>query len=301
MRLKVFVVVLLFCVFWFFAAGCATSKKITADILGKEQTLRKKIAFLSSANASNYGGEDFQRAAAEQLTAFLRAHCHNLRIIDSRSIRRALEDVRRPPSGQIDNLALAKVGRVFGLSAVVTQTIGQPECLMDKRGIWGFRRTCRLVRLSFRVRVYDIQTTAILLDEIVKEDVEVSESDWDNIKKTNGYNEGIAHGLLADATAETGKMICERLAQEPWKGYIITGSDNTFTISAGTDVGLVSGDVLEVFALGEPVKAQDGHIYLVSGPKIGEVRVTQVKGDRAQAVGVLGYDLEQSSFVRLKQ
>jgi len=286
---------------WLFLPGCATTEKITADILGKGPTLSKKISFLPPVNGSGYGGEDFQRAAAAQLRAFLNRRCDNLRIMDSRNILKALQDIPRLPSGQIDNLALAKPGRVFGLSAVVNQTIGQMECLTEKRGIWGFRRTCRLARLSFRVRVYDIETTAILLDEIVEEDVEVSEYDWDNIKTANGYNKGIASRLLAKMTDKTGNIICERLAEEPWKGYIITGSDKTFTISAGTDVGLTVGDVLEVFGLGEPMKGQEGHIYLVSGPKIGEIKITKVKKDRAEAAGILGYDLEQSSFVQLKR
>lgn len=299
--MKAFIIASLCCAFCSFATGCATTEKITADILGKGQTLGKKIAFLPAVNGSGYGGEDFQRAAAEQLRAFLSRRCNNLRIMDSRNILKAFEDMPRLPSGQIDNLALANLGRVFGLSAVVNQTIGQMECLTEKRGIWGFRRICRLARLSFRVRVYDIQTTAILLDEIAEEDVEVSEYDWDNIKTANGYNKGIASRLLGKMTGKTGKLICERLAEEPWKGYIITGSDNTFTISAGTDVGLAVGDVLEVFSLGEPMKGQEGHIYLVSGPKIGEIKVTKVKKDRAEAAGILGYDLEQSSFVQLKR
>jgi hypothetical protein len=284
-----------------FVPGCATTHKITADILGKGRTLRKKIAFLPSVDSSGYGGEDFQEATAAQLKAFLSRRCDSLRIIDSRNIRKALQDASRSPSGQIDNLALAHLGRIFGLGAVLKQTIGQMECLTDKRGIWGFRRTCRLARLSFRVMVYDIQTTAIIMDEIVREDVEVSESDWDNIKTADRYNKGIAYHLLAKVIGKMGEMICERLAEEPWEGYIISGSDNTFTISAGMDVGLAAGDVLEVFDLGEPLKGQEGQIYLVSGPKIGEIKVTKVKRDRAEATGILGYDLEQSSFVQLKQ
>ncbi len=284
-----------------FLPGCATTEKITADILGKGRRLSKKISFLPPVNGSGYGGEDFQQAAAAQLKAFLSRRCDNLRIMDSRYILKAFEDMPRLSSGQIDNLALANLGRTFGLSAVVNQTIGQMEGLTEKRGIWGFRRLCRLARLSLRVRVYDIQTTAILLDEIVEEDVEVSEYEWDNIKTGNGYNKGIASRLLAKMTGKAGKMICERLAEEPWKGYIITGSDNTFTISAGTDVGLTVGDVLEVFGLGEPMKGQEGHIYLVSEPKIGEIKVTKVKKDRAEAARIVGYDLEQSSFVQLKR
>ena len=284
-----------------FLPGCATTEKISEDILGKGPRLSKKVSFLPPVNGSGYGGEDFQRAAAAQLRAFLSRRCDNLRIVDSRNILKALQDMPRLPSGQIDHLALANLGRIFGLGAVVNQTIGQMECLTEKRGIWGFRRLCRLVRLSFHVRVYDIQTTAILLDEIVEEDVEISEYDWDNLKTGNGYNKGIASRLLAEMTGKTGKMICERLAEEPWKGYITASSNNTFTISAGTDVGLTVGDVLEVFSMGEPMKGQEGRIYLVSGPKIGEIKVTKVKKDRAEAESILGYDLEQSSFVQLKR
>ena len=119
------------CAFCSFATGCATTEKITADILGKGRTLSKKIAFLPAVNASGYGGEDLQRAAAEQLRAFLGRRCDNLRIMDSRNILKAVEDMPRLPSGQIDNLALAKLGRIFGLSAVVNQTIGQMECLTE--------------------------------------------------------------------------------------------------------------------------------------------------------------------------
>lgn len=301
MRTKACMIAALYFVGCLLTSGCATTQKIRADILGKGRTLRKKVAFLPPVDSSGYGGEDFQKAAAAQLRAFLRRRCDSVRIIDSRDIRQALTGVCRVPSGQIDNPALANLGRTFGLGAVLKQTIGPMECLTEKRGIWGFRHTCRLARVSFRVRVYDTQTTAILLDEIVREDVEVSEHDWNNIKAAHAYNKGIASQLLARMTGKMGEMICERLAKEPWKGYIISRSDNTFTLSAGMDVGLAAGDVLEVFGLGEPIKGQKGHVYLVSGPKIGEIKVTKVHKDRAEAAGMLGYDFEQSSFVQLKQ
>jgi len=285
----------------FFLTGCATTEKITADILGKGERLNKKISFLPLVKGTGYGGEDFQQAAAAHLKAFLSRRCDSVRIMDSRNILRALDKMPRLASGQVDHLALAKVGRIFGLSAVVSQTIGPMELITEKRGIWGFRRLSRLARLSMRVRVYDVQSTAIVLDRIVEEEVEVSPYDLENIQAGQGYNQGIASQFLSKMTSKTGKAICEHLAEEPWKGYIVTGSNNTLTLSAGTDVGLNVGDVLEVFGLGEPMKGQEGHIYLVSGPKIGEIKVTKVKKDRAEAATILGYDLEESSFVQLKR
>jgi hypothetical protein len=281
----------------FFVPGCATTEKITADILGKGERLNKKLAFLPPVKGAGYGGEDFQQAAEAHLKAFLSRRCDNVRIMDSRNVRQALDGMPRLASGQVDHLALAKVGRIFGLSAVVSQTVGPMELIKEKRGIWGFRRLSRLARLSLRVTVYDVQSTAIVLDEIVAGDVEVSQDD----QAGQGYNQGMASRLLAQITPKTGKAICEHLAEEPWKGYIVAGSKKTLTLSAGTDVGLNVGDVLEVFGLGEPMKGQEGHIYLVAGPKIGEIRVTKLMKDRAEAAPILGYDLEESSFVQLKR
>ena len=52
--------------------------------------------------------------------------------------------------------------------------------------------------------------------------------------------------------------------------------------------------------MGEPIEASSGQVYLLSGPKIGEIKVTEVQRDQATAVGILGTGLEKSSYVKLK-
>jgi len=78
-------------------------------------------------------------------------------------------------------------------------------------------------------------------------------------------------------------------------------SENTFTLIAGTDVGLTIGDVLEVFGTGDSIEGQAGQFYLVSGSKIGELRITKVHRNRAEAIGILGSDLQKISYVKLKR
>ena len=284
----------------FLAIGCATTKKITGDG-GGGKALKKKIAFLPTVNKTGYGGKDFQKSAGTHLNTFLKRFCDDLIIIDSRNVRNPLEEIPRLASGQIDNLALAKLGRALGFNAILEESLSEIECVTDKRGIWGFRNACMLVQLSVRVRAYDIETGAILFDEVVNDEVEVLEHDWQNIKERTGYHKEIADRLLTKTTAKICNKICEPLGNESWKGYITSVSENTFTLTAGKDVGLAVGDVLEVFGTSDPIKGQAGQFYLVSGSKIGELRITKVHRNRAEAIGILGSDLQKSSHVKLKR
>ncbi len=279
---------------------CATTKKISNDILGKGTNLKKKIALLPVLNRSGYGGDDFRNAAAKELKSEIRRRCDGLHLLDSREIRQALEEIRRLPSGQIDNFSLANMGRIHGLHAVVEESVVDVELISEKWGIWGFRRMSPLLQVSIRLRVYDVQTTAVLLDELVKEAVQVSGEERQNIKERNLYNREITYSLLAKVAPEAAEMICNRMAEEPWKGYITASSGNTFTISAGTEAGLAPEVVLEVFAMGEPIEGKGNRVYLVPGPKMGEIKLTKVRENQAEAVALFGHDLERSSCVMLK-
>lgn len=282
------------------APGCATTRKITDDILGEGKALKKKIGFFPAAQNTGFGGGNLEKAANAQLKEYLGRHCDGLTIMDSPKVREALAGIPRLGSGQIHNSAIANLGRDHGLSAVLEQRVADVEYVSDKRGIWGFRRTSKLVLVSFLVRAYDVETTALVFDEIVKEEVELSEGAWSQAKKTGSYNTDLAQPVLSKITPETGKLICERLAEEPWKGYVVGSSDRGLTISAGKDVGLAAGDILEVFGKGKEMEGHGARVYFLSGPKLGEVKITSVGEDRAEAVNLSGHNLKNSWSVKLK-
>ncbi len=285
----------------FLATGCAATKEITKDITGKGGRLKKKIAFLPTLNKTGYGGDALKESAIAHFKSFVESSCDDLVIIDSQETRNLLAGIPRLPSGQIDNLSLVKLGRTLGLNVVLEQVLSELECVADKRGIWGFRNTSMLVQLSVRIRGYDIENGSILFEEVAREEIEVSEHDWQNIKERRGYHNELADRLLAKTMPEICETACELVGNERWKGYITAVSENTFILTAGNDVGLAEGDVLEVFGMSEPIRGHAGQSYLVSGPKIGELKVTKVHRNRAEATGDLESDLEKSSHVKLKQ
>ena len=285
----------------FLTTGCATTKKITADITGMGGGLKKKMAFLPTVNKTGYGGEVFKESARTQFENTLGSFCDDIIIIDSEKIRGLLEEIPRLPSGQLDTLVLAKLGRALGLNTVLEENLFQLECLDDKRGILGFRDDCKIVQLYLRIRVYDVESAAVLVDEIVRDEVVVSEKEWLEIKERSEYHQEIANRLLNKTTSEICENVCELVSEKPWKGYFTSVSENTYILSAGTDVGLEVGDVLEVFEAGEPIKGHGGEVYLISGPKIGEVHIKKLFNDRAETSGVLRIEFDRISHVQLKE
>jgi hypothetical protein len=285
----------------FLASGCAATNKIAKDITGKGGRLKTKVAFLPTSNKVGSAGEVFEKSARAYFKDFVERSCDHLIIMNSEETRDLLADIPRLPSGQIDNLALAELGRALGLNVVLEEGISELECVAYKRGFWGFRSTRTFAELSVSLRGYDIESGAILFEEAVRDEVEISERECEDVRGRNGHHTQLADPLLAKIIPELGEKGCELVGDQLWKGYIISASGHTFTLTAGSDVGLAEGDVLDVFGMGEPVKGHAGQSYLVSGPKIGELKITRVYGNRAEATGDLASDLQEISHVKLKQ
>jgi len=283
----------------FLVTGCATTQKIADDIMGKEPTLKKKIAFMPISN-TDYKEKDLDKSATIALKAFVERSCDSLVITESSPLLKALEEIPQSPPGHIDNLALAEAGRIYGLGAILEQHIENIRHFTDKRGIWGFRKIHTFLQISLRIRVYDVETTSVLLDEIIEDEVEVPQETWQKSGDVSKLKNEIAQPLIVKIANRMASIVCQRLSEVPWKGYITSSTKATVNLSAGKDVGLTIGDILEVFAIGEPMKGPSQNVYLVPGPKIGEIKVAKVYEHHAEATSIFGDDLEKSTCVRVK-
>jgi hypothetical protein len=285
--------------FWMIT-GCATTKKITADILGDEAGLRKKVAFFPGANRSGYGGPELGQALSKGLGDLLTDQCQGMLVSDSAKVRQALEQLPRSASGNVDKLALAELGRVYGLNAVVDPSVSDIRIASEKRGIWGFRDQVSVMRATFLVVVYDIETTAMLFNEIFEEELDLSENSLQEGEEVAKDNREAVNALVARVLPKIQERVCQRLDETPWTGYIVQAEGDRYTLSSGKDVGLSTGQVLEVYKMGDPIEGLEQEVFLVRGPRIGEIRITQVNPDSASAVAVSGSELDNSCCVKVK-
>jgi hypothetical protein len=90
--------------------------------------------------------------------------------------------------------------------------------------------------------------------------------------------------------------ICAALADYSWKGYVVSTFNNKVTISSGSDSGLVSGNILEVYER-NIVEGTQGHRFFIPGIKTGEIQLTEVYPDRSEAILISGSFVKEWSAV----
>ena len=298
-RRLIFQAVVGLCLACVITTGCAATQKITDDIMGARPSLEKKIAILP-VTTSGPGNNDLHELLPAVMANFLERKCERLFIVGTPGLDEALTAAIRTDEADLDKLALAEVGRRHGLSAVIEPQIDGLQLFTEKRGIWGFRDLHTFLRIALRIRVYDVETTAVLLDKVVRDETALPQTMVQDGLEPNQVDEKFTRTLLFTVAAKAAEQICTSLTQTPWKGYIVEADDGIFRISAGRDVGLKVGDRLEVFAMAEPIQGVDEQIYLIPGRKIGEIKVERVYKLYSEAVKLSGDNLENSACLKLK-
>lgn len=277
--------------------GCAT----TRGIVGAGGGLKKKLAVMPVVNRTGYGGAAFSADAVGNLETFILRHCKDLIILDRQKTREVLAGTAGLADEPVDNVKLAEAGRILGVNAILEETLVDIVCSAEKKGVYGFREMAPIVTLVGRIRALDPQTGAILFDEVFEEEAAVGELTWQHIRARKGYHPEIANQFLTRMTERMCEFVAGRLCSMPWKGYITAISGDLFTLSAGKDVGLAEGDVLEVFGTSGVIKGPAGQIYVLSGSKIGELQVTEARLSDAEAIAIEGDGLQESTHLLLKR
>lgn len=284
----------------FFIMGCTTVHEINRDLSGSDSILKKKIAVLPFKDLTGYKDNMFGTMAQSIFKTSLSEHCKPI-IVEDDKRDRYLEEMARLDSGNVDPVQQNRVARALGLNAILTGTLLDITITEERKGLWLFKDTFPVAFLELEVHLYDIETNAILLSKPVKAKVTISDQYRTNLKDNQQCDPRLVEELLQRTARQLSEKICTVMAKEPWKGYVISFENNEVEISAGTDVGLRKGNVLEVFRREQPIKGTDGKIYLISGPTIGNIKIKKVSRHTAIAEIVSGADFDKSNCVKLNQ
>lgn len=279
-----------------------TTKKIVRDLKAPDGDIKKGIGITLFSNKTFYDNQRFEEFFFTNLVSTMKEACPDIRLIRTgdTGCPAVLIDLPIQPGGQLDNLALAKAGRQIGLNAIVTGSLTDIKAIKEEHGLLWFKGACNIVQMRIVVEVYDTETAAKLFDEILSHEIEVNEQEFESIKSKkaegiSGFKDAFMH--IAGVAAE---KICDTVAMQPWKGYIVSISGNRIIISSGRKSGLISGDILEVYAGEKIINGKDGQRFFVPGLKTGEIRITTVYPDRAEAVSISADDIREGCSVRIK-
>ena len=278
-----------------------TTKKLTRTIRFSDDDLQRMAAVIGFENKSLYRGKDFTQLFRKGIPEYLNKECDDVSVADPDAGRR-VEGFQQLPlleNGEVDNFALALIGREMGLNAVVTGSLDDIGILDELRGmIW--KDTRHLIQILVSIEVYDTESGSKILDESFSRKVEIEELDYELMRSEGKMILPDLNETLTDLLAEIGETICWSIEDQPWNGFVIAVDDETVTLSAGSIVGLTPGDEFDVYDTSRVLKGVSGQRFFVRGQKIGEIEITEVEPEKARAVIVTNRGIKPGSSVRIK-
>ena len=301
-------VVIAICFLFSFAsliAGCSflpAIKKIACDIKAPAGDLKKKVGITFFENRTFLAVNNFEKIFHIKLVESIKETCSDILIIKpgDTGYPDQMDVLPKLASGRIDNLVLAKTGRKLGLNAIVTGSLMDISTNKETRGVLWFKNTCNFIRFQIVVEVYDTETGAKIFDDSFDDEIQVNETDIYNLRTGNANEIPALNDALLNAVIPIGEKICDAVNIQPWKGYVISSFDDKIIISSGKRSGLILGDKLEVSDSGNIFEGKDNQKFFIPGPKIGEIKITALYPDKAEAALISGKNIKVGSTVKMK-
>jgi hypothetical protein len=97
-----------------------------------------------------------------------------------------------------------------------------------------------------------------------------------------------------------GENICLALNDHPWVGYIAAVSQDQYLLTAGENIGLKEGDILEVYDSTKHVESAAGERFFLPGHKIGEMKITELRANSSKAAVIKGTGIKVGCTVIYK-
>lgn len=306
-RACVFLLLFFSFVFIPFINGCSSfydikkkTKRIVRGIKSSDEDLKKKVWIASFDNRSSWKAQDVNGAFRKKLVETINEASSQILLVDPKEEGYS-DHLPRLSSGRIDNFALAEQGRLLGLNAVVAGSLLDMSVEQEKKGFWWFRDTHNYLRMRIIVEVYDTETAAKLVDEDFVHEVELDETAYHTaVSKKDALIPEIDDAFV-HAAGVLGEKICDAVDSEPWKGYVISKTEERIVISSGRRSGLMPGDILTVYEIGKIIEGSGGYRFLGYGRETGEIRLINVSSDMAEAELVSGEIKSIGGTVRFKQ
>ena len=289
--------------------GCTTyssmerkTKRMVRDLRAPDSDLKKWIGITLFENKTAFSDTEMQQSFLIDLTEKIMSSCPDVLLEkpgDS-GYPDFLVKLPRKASGRIGNYDLAKSGRRSGLNSIVTGALNDVRIDKRKKGIWWFKDIHHYVQVQIVAEVYDTETGAKLLDESFMREIEIDESDLESTGADAEIKAYIKDDIFKQIAIDTGEKICNAVVLDPWTGYITSTVDDKIILSSGERVGIKPGDIFEVYNSTDTFQGVDGHRFFIPGLKTGEIEITAVYPDTAEAVLISGQDIRAGFTVRPK-
>ena len=279
-----------------------TTRDISRKIALSDEDLKRKVGMLNFENNTLQKTQNFQDIFHNGLPEYLSDQCSEIILLNPAAggLLNALKEVPKLKTGLIDGYALTILGRQLGLNAIVTGSLEDVRVIDELQGLLWTKDTQHLVLVFIRVEVFDTRTATKILDNTYNRRIEIDDLEYRMIQESEQIKLPALTETLNRLLTDIGDSICDAIRDQPWDGYITEVDGDRYVIPSGTEVGLASGDILEVFDGSRIMEGIGGQHFFVPGLKIGEIEIVAITENRLEAKLVSGEDIKKGSTVRRK-
>ena len=259
------------------------SANVTEKVDSKYTGPRRRVGVVDFENKTAYGQQRLGQAASDILITEL-VKTGKFIVVERDKLNKLLEEQKLGLTGVIDPNTAAQMGKILGLSAVVTgaisnfgtRTTGSEYVVVQSKRQ---EATC-----TVDVRVVDGETGQILLADSGKGVSKVSSGGFLGLGTKGGYAESIEGDALRAAISQLIENITSQINKKPWSSRIAQVANGKIYLSAGTESGLQAGQKLKVFSQGAEIKDPDSGIVL--GREEEELGVLEVESHAGEKLSL---------------
>ncbi len=271
-------------------------------------TLKRRIAVFDFQDKTDYGQANVGEGMADMLTTEL-VKSGKYIVIERQQIEKVMKEQQLGMTGAVTSQTAAQVGKMLGVELAVFGAVtefGQKKSETGgalKKKHFGIGLSKTSARVAIDVRIVDTETGQILAaDNVVGEQKKtgLSLETYDvSFKDKNKFDKTLVGKATRKAIEQIIAKIDAQLANKPWQGKIIKVSDRTLYINGGSNIGLLVGNVLQVYKPGEELIDPDTGLSLGSEEKkIGEVQIYDVQDKYSKAMVRSGAGFERGDIVK---
>ncbi|NNG00549.1 MAG: hypothetical protein HKM93_14275 [Desulfobacteraceae bacterium] len=245
-----------------------------------------RLGMVRIENQTPYRDDRIESTIFQTMNSILEQNCSRLQLqtYKDESAPLFFNALPKSDAGIMNNFILAQQGRENGLHAILVLRLTGIDVLEEKAGIMMFRKSKYYLQIQVISELLDTYTGAKLMNDTTMTRLKIDESDAENIRRAEGSADPLVIEKLVEITSDIAESACRALQTSQWRVMVLSAEGNQVVISAGSAVGVEVGDRFDIFDGSRIIEGADGETFVLPGYKIGEIQVTGIYPNRAEAV-----------------
>ncbi|MDA8141319.1 MAG: hypothetical protein M0036_21970 [Desulfobacteraceae bacterium] len=245
---------------------------------------KKKAAIVAPRVATTPYAQTAETILSQQIIETIRNSDHDLILLDQKTNQ--LPDYLKTSNLFIESktvYGICEKARSDGFQFLLQARVLNVAPQKRERGIWWFRKMRYYIAVDLGLDIYDAITAAKLMNQVKSTEVEVRQSDYEEMVAGHAGEIREVNELVADMAQTLGHEAISAIRNAMWMAPVIDIQDNRIIFAVAGSAGVKVGDHWMIFEGRRVVTGAEGEQYIAPGYKLADARVVAVEQSKVIA------------------